>query len=118
VQCERLTDSEIEESIQKTAAALNAVRQHVGFLAQGRVFPHDPSARNQMMESHHKAIENLEKDMEDLLAARAKSASMTSSSPSSPTGPTSSLPPLQPNEVVRSLKQQGRARGTPERGHP
>jgi GMP synthase PP-ATPase subunit len=72
VQCNQLTNAKIEQVIQETAAALKEVLQYVEFLAQGRVFPHAPLARNHMIESHHKIIANLEKDMEDLLAARAK----------------------------------------------
>jgi site-specific recombinase XerD len=71
VQCNQLTNAKIEQVIQETAVALKEVRQYVEFLAQGRVFPHDPLARNQMIESHHKIIANLEKDIEDLLDARA-----------------------------------------------
>jgi hypothetical protein len=62
---------EIEQKIHETAAGLNEERQYLE-LAQRRGLPHDPLARNQMIESHHKIIANLEKDMEDLLAARAK----------------------------------------------
>jgi hypothetical protein len=72
VQTDHLTNAEIEHAIQETAAALIAKRQHVEFLAQGRVSPEDPLVRNQMIESHDKAIAKLEQDMEDLLAARAK----------------------------------------------
>jgi hypothetical protein len=72
VQCDRLTNAEIEQGIQLTAAALKAERQYVAFLAQGRDFPPDPLVRNHMIESHQKIIANLEKDMEDLLAVRAK----------------------------------------------
>ena len=72
MQCDQLSNAKIEQLIQETAAALKAERQHVEFVAQGRVFAHDPLARNHMIESHHKIIANLEKDMEDLLAARAK----------------------------------------------
>jgi hypothetical protein len=72
VQTDHLTNAEIEHAIQETAAALIAKRQDVEFLAQGRVSPEDPLVRNQMIESHDKAIAKLEQDMEDLLAARAK----------------------------------------------
>ena len=72
MQTDHLTNAEIEQGIQETAAALIAKRQHVEFLAQGRVPPEDPLVRNQMIESHDKAIAKLEQDMEDLLAARAK----------------------------------------------
>ena len=72
MQCEELTEVEIEQGIQETAAALIAERQYVGFLGQGRGFPPDPLVRNQMIESHHKITAGLEQDMEDLLAARAK----------------------------------------------
>jgi hypothetical protein len=72
VQCDQLTDAEIEQGIQQTAAALKAERQYVEFLAHGRGFPPDPLVRNQMIESHHKIIAKLEQDMKDLLAARAK----------------------------------------------
>ena len=72
MQTGHLTDAEIEQVIQETAAALKAERQHVGLLAQGRGSPEDPLVRNQMIKSHHKMIAELEQDMEDLLAARAK----------------------------------------------
>jgi predicted outer membrane protein len=72
VQTDHLTDAEIEQGIQETAAALKAERQHVELLAQGRGFPDDPLARNQMIESHQKIIANLDRDMQDLLAGRAK----------------------------------------------
>ena len=69
MQCDRLTDAQIEQGIQEAAAALKAERQYV---APGRGFPPDPLARNQMIESHHEIIARLEQDMKDLLAARAK----------------------------------------------
>jgi hypothetical protein len=72
VQCDQLTDVEIEQGIQETPAALIAERQYDAFLAHGRGFPHDPLVRDQMIESHHKIIARLEQDMKDLLAARAK----------------------------------------------
>ena len=72
MQCDQLTDVEIEQGIQVTAAALKAERQYVALLAPGRGFHHDPLVRNQMIESHHKITAGLEQGMEDLLAARAK----------------------------------------------
>jgi hypothetical protein len=76
MQCDQLTNTKIEQFIQETAAALKEIRQYVEFLAQGRVFPHAPLARNQMIEGHHKIIAKMEKDMEDLMAARRASADM------------------------------------------
>ena len=72
MQTDHLTDAEIELAIRETAVALKEERQHVKLLAQGRGFPPDPLARDQMIESHQKIIANLDRDMQDLLAARAK----------------------------------------------
>jgi hypothetical protein len=72
VQCDQLTDAEIEQFIQHTAAALKAERQYVALLGHGRGFPPDTLARNQMIESHDKIITRLEQDMKDLLAARVE----------------------------------------------
>ena len=72
MQCDQLTDAEIEQFIQHTAAALKAERQYVALLGHGRGFPPDTLARNQMIESHDKSIMRLEQDMKDLLAARAE----------------------------------------------
>lgn len=71
MQCDHLTDSEIEQKIQETAAALTEGRQYVD-LAQARGLPYDPLTQNQVIESHQKIIANLENDMKDLLAARTK----------------------------------------------
>jgi hypothetical protein len=62
---------EIEQMIHETAAGLNEERQYLE-LAQRHGLPNERWARNQMIESHRKIIANLEKEMEDLLAARAK----------------------------------------------
>jgi hypothetical protein len=71
VRCDHLTESQIEQKIQETADGLKAERQYVD-LAQSRGLPYDPMTQNQVIESHQKIIANLENDMEDLLAARAK----------------------------------------------
>jgi hypothetical protein len=71
VKCDQLTHAEVEQKIQETAAGLKEERQYVG-LAQARGLPHDPLTQKQVIESHQKIIANLEKEMEDLLAARAK----------------------------------------------
>jgi hypothetical protein len=80
VQCDQLTDAEIEQFIQHTAAALK--RQYVALLGHGRGFPPDTLARNQMIESHDKIITRLEQDMKDLLCcSRRASASMNRRGP-------------------------------------
>ena len=75
MQCDQLTDAEIEQKIHETAAALKEERQYID-LAQARGLPYDPMTQNQVIESHQKIIANLEKDMEDLMAARQASADM------------------------------------------
>jgi hypothetical protein len=71
VQCDHLTDAEIEQKLQETAAGLKEARQYLD-LAQFRGLPHDPLTQNQVIESHKKLIAMLEQDMKDLLAGRAK----------------------------------------------
>jgi hypothetical protein len=71
VQCAHLTESEIELKIQETATGLKQEREYVD-LAGARGLPYDPMTQNQVIESHQMIIANLEKDMADLLAARAK----------------------------------------------
>jgi hypothetical protein len=71
-QFSHLTDAEIEKRLQEVGSALRAERQYVDNLVQGNGRPRDPLARSQAIETHRKAIAVLEKDMEDLLAARAK----------------------------------------------
>lgn len=70
-QFDQLTDTEIEKRLQEVGSARGAARQSVENLAQGNEFPRDPLARSQVIESHRKIIAVLEKDMENLLAARA-----------------------------------------------
>ena len=71
MQCDHLTDAEIEQKLQETAAGLKEARQYLD-LAQFRGLPYDPLTQNQVIESHQKIIAKLEQDMKDLLAARAK----------------------------------------------
>ena len=71
MQCDRLTDAEIDQGIQHRAAALKAERQYVALLAPGRGFPHDPLTPNQMIEGHQGIVARLEQDMKDLIAARS-----------------------------------------------
>jgi hypothetical protein len=71
VQTDHLTDAEIEQKLQETGAGLKEERQYLD-LAQRRGLPHDPLTQKQVVEDHQKIIANLEKDMEDLLAARAR----------------------------------------------
>ena len=69
---DHLTDAEIEKGIHETDAVLKAERKYVEYLAEGKGLPDDPLARSQTIETHHKIIAKLEKDIEDLFAARTK----------------------------------------------
>jgi hypothetical protein len=69
---EHLTAAEIERGLLETNAVLTIERQCIESLVKGKGLPRDPLARSQLLESHHKFVEKLENDMEDLLAERAK----------------------------------------------